>query len=166
MIKVIIKTISCFLFLSFLTFILGCIKNYYFIYNNSSSIKIGYYFILHNKDIVKNKLYLIDITDNIDKFKNLGYNADGTILKRIVGINGDTAIITESGVLINNILISNSCTKKYNKNGIYLNPLPIGYIHIIKQDELWIMGDDKDSYDSRYFGVVSRDRIISQVVSL
>lgn len=161
--KVIIKTTNCFLFLLLLIFILSYIKNYYFIYNNSSSIQIGWYFITHNKGIVKNKLYLIDITNNIKHFKHLGYNADGTILKRIVGVCNDIVIITESGVLINNKLIPNSWAKKYNKKGIYLNPLPNGYTHTINQNEVWAMGDSVDSYDSRYFGVMDVKYIYSEV---
>ena len=161
--KAFVRTSICFLLLIILLFAICYIKTNYLIYNGSSSIKIGYYLITNNTNIIKNHLYLIDIKDNINQFKRFGYNADGTILKRVVGIKGDEIIITEKGALVNNKLIKNSIAKQYSNNKIALNPLPIGYSHKLTANEVWIMGDSEDSYDSRYFGMVNNKDVISEV---
>lgn len=131
--------------------------------NNTKSEPIGYYFVYDNHDIKKGDLSVITISDEYLKIiKKIGYKANSnTLLKTVVATNGDSILITESGVLINNKLLSNSISSKIAK-GVELKPISVGYRYKLKKDEYWVMGNTYHSFDSRYFGVINRNSIIKK----
>lgn len=114
------------------------------VYNNSASMAYGFYKLDESRlytpkrgDIVLIKTHFID-----DK-----------LLKRVVGIAGDRVKVTEKNVYINNNIVKNSTIHKYDSNGRALQPICMD--RVLKIDEIFAMGDDDRSYDSRYFGALS-----------
>jgi len=91
-------------------------------------------------------------------------------VKRIIGIPGDTIKIINC-----KILISRDDTKFLLNEEIYLSPevctnggksLSEGRIYILKENQFVVLGDNRDnSSDSRYFGIISKDRIQGKVVA-
>ncbi len=74
------------------------------------------------------------------------------LLKRIVGLPGDKVIINARGIFINDKFIKKS--RPYLIDG-YGKPLPKQQLNgIIPEGKLIIAGDTKNSFDSRYFGLV------------
>jgi conjugative transfer signal peptidase TraF len=147
-----------------------CVVAFYdrfMIKNVSISEPLGYYLKLPVGTIEPNKRYLICLEDKkyIDVLQKLGLLKSknqcptGTVylMKQVAGMPHDLVQITESGVLINGVLQQNSKGVAKAK-GISLYPLPIGYKHILKSNEYFMMGITPTSIDSRYFGVINRNQ--------
>ncbi len=78
------------------------------------------------------------------------------LLKRVMGLPGDVVQVSDH-VTINGVSLPHSklqprISKRYRIDGFRLK---------LKDTEVWLMGDTDDSFDSRYFGLVSVVRIIS-----
>ena len=141
-------------------------------YNQSTSEPIGEYLILPwvltkgNTYLVclEKKFYIkvlqdIGLMDNNDcKSKN------ATLLKTIVGSPGDIVNVEEGGVLINGELLQNSIAIKNTKLGIGLHPILPKTKFILGKKDYWVHGITKNSYDSRYFGVVSENEIYGRAI--
>jgi type IV secretory pathway protease TraF len=97
--------------------------------------------------------------------KKLGYHADGTLLKELIAHDGDVVEIKKDGVYINNLLVPNSKSQSYVRN-VNLLPVPIGYAHKLQNDEYWFIGQSSNSFDSRYFGVISVNQIKKRAIFL
>ena len=65
--------------------------------------------------------------------------------------------------MVKSKLINNSLAIK-NYTGIDLKPLPIGYRYKLKSGEYWLLGSGSNSYDSRYFGVVTQTEIKKRAI--
>jgi conjugative transfer signal peptidase TraF len=78
-----------------------------------------------------------------------------SLLKRVVAAAGDRVEVTANGVFIDGSLepVKNSAPRENSSNGLALNA-KFGKFEL-KAGELFVMGEHPDSYDSRYFGVVS-----------
>ena len=86
-------------------------------------------------------------------------------MKKAVGLPGDDIFITCSGVYINKRKIKNS--EPYEK--ILSDKIFQNYFkHIKLQDkEYFLMSDyNKLSFDSRYFGIVKKEKILYKVFPL
>ena len=166
--KILYKTSSIYLVFVALLIIVGKTKECLILCNDTPSVPIGYYLSLpSSSQIEKGSLYTIVIAESyMQTIKKLGYHANsGTLLKRAVGVAGDTVHITESGVLINNRLINNSKSQATAKN-VALNPLPVGYKHTLTGGQVWLMGDTSNSYDSRYFGAINEAQVLKKAIFL
>jgi len=89
----------------------------------------------------------------------LPYTADGdchlpSLLKKIAAKNGDTVEIGDKGIMINSHLQPNTMAIKHYKT-IWLNPLPAGTRYKLGKSDYFLLGQGNNSYDSRYFGVVT-----------
>ncbi len=92
----------------------------------------------------------------------VGHDENGPLIKRVIGIAGDTIRIDEeNGRVI--------------RNGTWLDEdyVPDGYTptmdfidaYTVKQGEVFVMGDNRiDSLDSRQLGAFSTDLVIGEVV--
>ena len=82
-----------------------------------------------------------------------------TIIKRVIGLPGETVDIQEDGtVLVNNVEIDESYLTDEHKKLTYMEGKNN---HVtLNSTQYFIMGDNRDdSYDSRYFGPVNIDDI-------
>lgn len=86
-----------------------------------------------------------------------------TLLKKIVGVPGDHLCIKDQKVYINGRL--QALVWKHDEKG---HPLPVfRYCGKIKQGDYFVEGvADPRSFDSRYYGLVSRQQIISKAVKI
>lgn len=137
-------------------------------YNLTNSEPIGWYWVgmhryLGEEKIQVGELYAITLPDNFMLIiRKLGYRANSsTLLKRVVARGGDTIEVDRTGILVNGKLIKNSQAKQ-KVRGIELHPLPMGYKHILGNDEYFVMGETLTSFDSRYFGIINKDNFINK----
>lgn len=89
------------------------------------------------------------------------YEKTGEILvKRCIGVPGDTVQIKDDELFVNNNIVRES----YVKNGITGNPGILKEPITLKEDEYIVLGDNRVvSEDSRYFGVVRGKNIVGVV---
>lgn len=142
-------------------------------YNDSASMPIGNYITFPVLKPSVGNTYTICLSPNQKAHLAVMYklglrygdcnNGYMSLLKKIVAVPGDTVSVTHTGITINDKLIANSqSTQQFNR--ISLLPLPIGYTHKLLDDEYFAMGIESRSYDSRYFGVISRTEITSRAI--
>ena len=83
------------------------------------------------------------------------------IVKRVIGIPGDTIQIIDGFVYINNKQIDDIITDKIEDAGIASTPISL------KENEYFILGDNRNkSYDSRYedVGIITSDDVFGKVL--
>ena len=137
--------------------------------NFSSSEPIGIYQTrpfgkigdLRHSDLV---VFCPDITHERFPFVAKGHCPTGIapLLKHVAGLPGDTVTETDEGVAINGKAIAFSKPKSYSM--AYALPLPRWRgAHTLARNEIWVYGagDPGNSFDSRYFGPVRSDSILS-----
>lgn len=119
-----------------------------FFMNRTASMPQGIY--------VKNGINCWDIGCVI-VFKINAYKSN--LIKYIAGIGGDQYYFDETGSLwINGNLVAQKNIEKY--------PQPLIEHSICQQlnaDELLVIGDNENSYDSRYFGPIKKQEVIATV---
>jgi signal peptidase I len=101
---------------------------------------------------------------------NLGvFRTRGTVLiKRVVGLPGDTVHVRADGIYINGKLL----TEDHRDRGTPANLACGGTCGTIKPftcgaDELYVLGDNSaESDDSRYWGALNRDDVIGKFVGV
>lgn len=91
-----------------------------------------------------------------------------TLIKRVIGLPGQTIDLRDGQVYIDNVLLSEPYTNgkptlafsdRWSANLL----APIQYPYTIPEDHYWMMGDNRtDSLDSRYFGSVPAQSITSK----
>lgn len=84
-----------------------------------------------------------------------------TIVKRVIGLPGDTIEITTEGIFINGSLLQEDYLPQENKDATFIaggyNSVPLG------EDEYYLVGDNRgNSNDSRWFGPVKETDLISK----
>jgi conjugative transfer signal peptidase TraF len=137
------------------------------IFNPSISETRGYYFMYKKHDYKKGDMVLVCLKstrytkilkefqlpfDNTDCANNVPY-----LLKGIVASTDDLIEIKQNVVVVNGRVQKNSLSLN-NYHEIKLYPQMDGKFKL-KEDNFFVLGLTKHSYDSRYFGVVSRDQI-------
>lgn len=99
------------------------------------------------------------------------YNkTDGTgyelMLKRLMGLPGDTVSITDDGVIVNGSLLPNTVPLSHDNVG---DPLPVVRFtdyRLAEHEALFVSDYLPRSYDARYFGVQQMRQIVEVVVPI
>lgn len=87
--------------------------------------------------------------------RKLGYPKDTMLMKRIAGISGDLVCRQETAVTIGNKAV---VAARMDKHGY---PLPAwGGCRALLPNEVFLLGDHASSFDSRYFGPVTKDELV------
>lgn len=90
----------------------------------------------------------------------------GLMLKKLMGLPGDTISITDAGVIVNGELLANTKPLSHDNIG---DPLPVVRIdnYLLADNEVLFISDHLPrSYDARYFGVQDLRQIVEVVVPL
>lgn len=101
----------------------------------------------------KSCTYVITKKPTFQRNSVLIFDHDNEILiKRIVGVPGDTVEVTKTEVIINGVtLLSEQPVYLYNEN-----------IYKLGEDEYFMLGDNyQNSNDSKYFGPIKEEQVIS-----
>jgi signal peptidase I len=78
------------------------------------------------------------------------------LIKRVIGLSGETIEVRDCKVLINGQTLSESYVKSWTRTCTYPP-------HQIGKDEVFVMGDNRDdSQDSRYFGPIKESLIVGR----
>ncbi|KDE62772.1 signal peptidase I [Fusobacterium necrophorum] len=127
--------------------------------NNSPSVPVGFYLKKEQDIYFKDNIVFFKVPDNVRRFLkelNLIKEENKYILKKIGGVEGDHIVIKDKKLYINDVFIYEVIEHTFHK--IPLNPIE-NLDYILKEDEYFLIGDLKESYDSRYFGVVKKEQI-------
>ena len=160
--KYIKKYIIFFIFLITLN-ILGIYTRKYFVLNISSSIPIGIYKMGKSTDFKRGDIVTFstkrykDILDYPGSIKNI------TFSKYIAGISGDYIKIENNKIYINNKEKGNI----FKVDGLN-NKLPQlkEKEYIVKEDEVFVLGTNDKSFDSRYYGCIKKSDAIYKLIPL
>lgn len=83
----------------------------------------------------------------------------GILLRRVIGLPGETVQIKDGYVYINGERLSGDGYGKIDKPGIAKNAITLGV------DEYFLLGDNRNNFrDSRKYGPIRRDRIGRQML--
>lgn len=112
---------------------------------------------LHDGDIL-----LLDKYDNkYERFEIVVFNYNGErLIKRVIGLPGEVVSYKNNKLYINGNEIEDNYGLGYTEN-FELKDLNLTKI---PDNEYLVMGDNRnDSLDSRYFGTISKDKILGSV---
>lgn len=168
------KIIQALIAIFTLSFIFSFLLNYLNAWINvSSSLPYGIY-IIESDDLAlkKGDLVLSCIPDlYADLAFERGYLMSGKCKNRIApvgkyiaALEGDEVITTEHGIYINANLVSNSQASKTDGQGREM------FVQDIKRklhkNEIFLLNDKANSFDSRYFGTVDVNFVIGKLKPL
>lgn len=102
-----------------------------------------------------NDTVIIEYTTSYDRDDILILrNDDSFLIKRVVGLPGDSLLVSNSGVYINGHLIESN-----------LPAITIFYNLTIPEGSYYVLGDNRDnSMDSRVFGLVDSEDVLGEVL--
>jgi conjugal transfer pilin signal peptidase TrbI len=93
------------------------------------------------------------------------FRHDQTIIKRVAGVPGDQVAVTAEGTVINGVLQPHSDPALAKALGLSVADFVVGSL-TIPEGFLWVMGATRDSFDSRYWGVLPESQIIGRAYAL
>ena len=143
--------------------ILGIYTRKYFVLNISSSIPIGIYKVDKSIDFKRGDI----VTFSTKKYKYIldypGSIKNITFSKYIAGISGDYIRIENNKIYVNNKEKGNI----FKVDGLN-NRLPQlkEKEYIVKEDEVFVLGTNDKSFDSRYYGCIKKSDVIYKLVPL
>lgn len=134
--------------------------------------KLGYYFsapkrgdiVILNKNATKKGLLVNMINEGKDIFENISYRFTGVIekknlIKRVVGVPGDTIDIKDGSVYINGNL-----EEGYDFSGMTYENSDFSYPIVIPENKVFVLGDNRqNSLDSRGLGLIDYAQIKGKV---
>jgi len=88
---------------------------------------------------------------------------DLMVVKRLVGLPGDRIVVSAEATTVNGVVVG---------EGLDVAPTlkrpPTDFVRdlVLGEGELWIMGDTRDSFDSRYWGPLPTHQIIGGAYGL
>ncbi len=96
-----------------------------------------------------------------------GENAVGVkdLIKRVIGLPGETVTITDNHVLINGVPLDEPYLPPGTKTDGTGTPVPCDPAHPchIPDGQVWVMGDNRtNSSDSRFFGPIPESKIVGR----
>ena len=85
------------------------------------------------------------------------------LIKLLAAVPGDTVTITASGMYVNGQKLAGSEQRKTDGNGEPMNLYEL-HDHVLSEDEYLLFGDNSaKSFDSRYFGLVTKSGLIKKI---
>ena len=143
--------------------ILGIYTRKYLVLNISSSIPTGIYKVDKSTDFKRGDIVTFstkrykDILDYPGSIKNI------TFSKYIAGISGNYIRIENNKIYVNNKEKGNI----FKVDGLN-NRLPQlkEKEYIVKEDEVFVLGTNDKSFDSRYYGCIKKSDVIYKLVPL
>ena len=146
------------------------IMSYYIVINKSSSLPGHVYLINHSRDYKLNSIILFCPDEKLTRLEDALNNSVKSsrcptgvnpLLKTVSALPYDYIQADgENNLIINNQVIRNS------KPGVKI-PLPKWRFEgLLPKDNLLVLTSNPDSLDSRYYGPISTDQIISTVTEL
>lgn len=128
-------------------------------FNNSPSVPVGFYWKQNQDIFFKGNIVFFKVPDKTRRFlteQNLIKEENKYILKKIGATEGDHILIKDKKLYINSELIYEVIEHTFN--GVPLNPIE-SLDYTLKKGEYFLIGDLKESYDSRYFGIVKEEEL-------
>lgn len=130
--------------------------------NPSNSIETGIYRNALINDFSKGNYVSYKPSSKFQKYIEANYNLkkkakEVTVLKKIVAIEGDIVEVKDYNIYIN----GEKMGKIVKLKGLTENLA--NSRKVLSKNEFFLMGETPDSFDSRYFGTVKRNEIISEV---
>ena len=130
--------------------------------NPSNSIETGIYRNTLINNFSKGNYVSYKPSSKFQKYIEVNYNLkkkakEVTVLKKIVAAEGDVIEIKDYNIYIN----GEKMGKIVKLKGLTENL--VNTQKVLSKDEFFLMGETPDSFDSRYFGTVKRNEIISEV---
>lgn len=165
-----LKSLKSFLKLLCSVFIIVYVIKLY-VYNNyciniSASIPKGIYKLKKIDEFERDKIVYLEIPDNA---KSTIWGREylpkqvNHLVKYIRGVPGDLIQVKSDKLYINSEYKGN--IKKIDPQGRILDSqLPQNYV--LKKDEYILLGSDDNSYDSRYFGVIKKEKILKEALKI
>jgi len=102
----------------------------------------------------------------IDAAGMTGYDKKEKIIKRLIGLPGETVSMKEGSVYINGVLLNEPYLAENMPTYVNDSGISNGYDNItLGKDEYYFMGDNRgDSTDSRVLGPITSERIKAHVI--
>lgn len=140
---------------------LGIYTRKCFVLNISSSIPIGIYKVDKSIDFKKGDIITFSTKNYSDILNYSGSIKNVTFSKYVVGISGDYIRIENNKIYINNKKKGNI----FKVDGLN-NKLPQlkEKKYIVKVDEVFVLGTNDKSFDSRYYGCIKKSDVIYKLV--
>ena len=82
--------------------------------------------------------------------------------KVVAAIAGDEIELGESSLVVNGERVSANAIRSADSLGRPLMHWPMGK-YVVERDEIWLVGVDERSWDSRYFGPIPRSAVFSSL---
>ena len=141
--------------------ILGIYTRKSFVINISSSIPVGIYKVDKSTDFKRRDI----VTFSTKKYKDIldypGSIKNITFSKYIAGISGDYIRIENNKIYINNKEKGNIFKVDELNNKL---PQLKEKEYIVKEDEVFVLGTNDKSFDSRYYGCIKKSDVIYKLV--
>lgn len=145
--------------------ILVSIKTFNFLFskvgiNKTESVYFRLYIIDNNKNFNRNDYVLFKASKNYPFFIKKGED----IVKKVACISGDKLTVYDNKYYCNNVPIAEYKTIQSQFYGVF-KPL---YYHnyIIPKGYVFVVGDHYRSYDSRFWGLLNENDIVSTVTPI
>lgn len=113
-----------------------------------------------DREIRRGNIYLVRSKDLTPIYK------EGTkLIKYVRALAGDRVEVDSSDrVLVNGVVLADGLPLAREK--LARAPESFRGVGVLKEDEVWVMGTAYRSFDSRYWGPVTRDRIVGRAYAL
>lgn len=136
----------------------------FLIWNASPSMDQGLYWITSQSDFERGEIVAAEPPTNVAiMMGQRGYLPAGLpLIKRIVAMDGDTFCRIGNAISADGQPVAEA-----RDHDRMRRPLPVWQgCTALKEDEVFLLGDSPESFDSRYFGPVSRTQIWGRAVPI
>lgn len=158
-------------------FVLTWASGYSLAVNNSPSMPRGVYLLSPLKTPVRGDIVSVCIpnAEAATLYRERHYIPASTrcksgiapVLKPIVGLPGDTVVVDQNRVLINNNAVDQSAVFDTDSQGRPISHLAVGWNKTLAVSEYFLLANFiPRSLDSRYYGTVTRADMIDRAVPL